>query len=98
MLDAAVAAAAAADDRWRSTVARCVAVATDSFVPGPVHINAAFDEPLVEDSITKELPAELAGRPGGRPWTADARLVAGMSIQVDEALALLDRLSEDKNE
>jgi len=44
----------------------------------------------VDESITKELPAELAGRPGGRPWTADARLVAGMSIQVDEALALLD--------
>lgn len=75
---------------WRSTVARCVAVATDSIDPGPVHINAAFDEPLVDESITKELPAELAGRPGGRPWTADARLVAGMSIQVDEALALLD--------
>ncbi|MCP4742252.1 MAG: 2-succinyl-5-enolpyruvyl-6-hydroxy-3-cyclohexene-1-carboxylic-acid synthase, partial [Actinomycetales bacterium] len=75
---------------WRSTVARCVAVATDSIDPGPVHINAAFDEPLVHESLTKELPAELAGRPGGRPWTADARLVAGMSIQVDEALALLD--------
>jgi 2-succinyl-5-enolpyruvyl-6-hydroxy-3-cyclohexene-1-carboxylate synthase len=75
---------------WRSTVARCVAVATDSIDPGPVHINAAFDEPLVDESVTKELPPELAGRPGGRPWTADARLVAGMSIQVDEVLALLD--------
>ena len=75
---------------WRSTVARCVAVATDSIDPGPVHINAAFDEPLVDESITKELPEELAGRPGGRPWTADARLVAGMSIQIDEALAFLD--------
>ena len=74
---------------WRSTVARCVAVATDSIDPGPVHINAAFDEPLVDESVTKELPPELAGRPGGRPWTADARLVAGMSIQVDEVLALL---------
>ena len=67
-----------------------MAVATDSIDPGPVHINAAFDEPLVDESVTKELPPELAGRPGGRPWTADARLVAGMSIQVDEVLALLD--------
>jgi len=75
---------------WRSTIARCVAVATDSIDPGPVHVNVAFDEPLVGEGIAGSLPPELLGRPDGRPWTADARLVAGMSIQLDEALALLD--------
>jgi len=75
---------------WRSTIARCVAVATDSIDPGPVHVNVAFDEPLVGDGIDGSLPPELQGRSDGRPWTADARLVAGMSIQLDEALALLD--------
>ena len=75
---------------WRSTVARSVAVATDSIDPGPVHVNAPFEEPLVGDAVMQPLPPTLAGRPDGRPWTADARLVAGMSIPLDEALALLD--------
>ena len=75
---------------WRSTVARCVAAATDSIDPGPVHLNVPFEAPLVGPSVIEPLPAELRGRPGGRPWTADARLVAGMSIPLDEALALLD--------
>ena len=75
---------------WRSTVARCVAAATDSIDPGPVHLNVPFDVPLVGPSVIEPLPPDLRGRPGGRPWTADARLVAGMSIPLDEALALLD--------
>ena len=75
---------------WRSTIARSVAVATDSIDPGPVHVNVPFDEPLVGDAVMQPLPPTLAGRPDGRPWTADARLVAGMSIPLDEALALLD--------
>jgi 2-succinyl-5-enolpyruvyl-6-hydroxy-3-cyclohexene-1-carboxylate synthase len=75
---------------WRSVVSRCVAVATDSIDPGPVHLNVPFDEPLVDDSLLLPLPPELHGRPDGRPWTADARLVAGMSIPLDEALGLLD--------
>lgn len=75
---------------WRSTVARCVAAATDSIDPGPVHLNVPFDAPLVGPSVIEPLPPELRGRPEGRPWTADARLVAGMSIPLDEALALLD--------
>lgn len=75
---------------WRSTVARVVAAATDAIRPGPVHVNAAFAEPLVpgEDRGWIE---ELDGRPDGRPWTADARLVAGMSTPLDDVLGdLLD--------
>lgn len=75
---------------WRSTISRLVARATDSIDPGPVHLNAPFDAPLVGPELLAPLPPALAGRPDGRPWTADARLVAGMSIPLDEALALLD--------
>lgn len=75
---------------WRSTISRAVARATDSIDPGPVHVNAPFAVPLVGPAITEPLPPSLQGRPDGRPWTADARLVAGMSIPLDEALALLD--------
>lgn len=75
---------------WRSTVARVVAVATDSIDPGPVHLNVPFDEPLVSPDLLEPLPPTLDGRPDGKPWTADARLVAGMSIPLDEALGLLD--------
>ena len=36
-------------------------------------------------------PEDLDGRPDGRPWTADSRLVAGMSTPLDDVLdALLD--------
>ena len=75
---------------WRSTVSRLVARATDSIDPGPVHVNAPFDAPLVGVELLSPLPPALSGRSDGRPWTADARLVAGMSIPLDEALALLD--------
>lgn len=75
---------------WRSTISRIVARATDSIDPGPVHLNAPFDAPLVAPELIQPLAPSLAGRPEGRPWTADARLVAGMSIPLDEALALLD--------
>jgi len=75
---------------WRSTVARAVAVATDALRPGPVHLNVPFDDPLVPGDDA-EWPESLDGRPEGRPWTADARLVAGMSTPLDDVLgALLD--------
>jgi 2-succinyl-5-enolpyruvyl-6-hydroxy-3-cyclohexene-1-carboxylate synthase len=75
---------------WRSTVARAVAMATDALRPGPVHLNVPFDDPLVPDGDL-EWPEDLDGRPDGRPWTADARLVAGMSTPLDDVLgALLD--------
>ncbi len=75
---------------WRSTVARVVAAATDAVRPGPVHLNVAFAEPLVPDG-DDDWVESLDGRPDGRPWTADARLVAGMSTPLDDVLdALLD--------
>jgi len=79
---------------WRSTIARCVAVATDSISPGPVHVNVPLDTPLVGAQLLQPLPPELRGRADGKPWTADARLVAGMSIPLDEALALLDEQAD----
>ncbi len=75
---------------WRSTVARVVAASTDAVAPGPVHLNVPFAEPLVPDG-TDGWVEELEGRPDARPWTADARLVAGMSTPLDDVLdALLD--------
>jgi len=79
---------------WRSTIARCVAVATDSISPGPVHVNVPLDTPLVGAQLLQPLPPELRGRADEKPWTADARLVAGMSIPLDEALALLDEQAD----
>jgi 2-succinyl-5-enolpyruvyl-6-hydroxy-3-cyclohexene-1-carboxylate synthase len=75
---------------WRSTVARLVAVATDSMNPGPVHLNVPLDTPLVGAQLMQPVPDYLAGRADEKPWTADARLVAGMSIPLDEALGLLE--------
>lgn len=75
---------------WRSTVARVVAASTDAMRPGPVHVNAAFVEPLVPDGDDSWIE-DLEGRADGRPWTVDARLVAGMSTPLDDVLdALLD--------
>ncbi len=70
---------------WRSTVARVVAFATEAGNPGPVHVNAPFAEPLVPDGNDGWVES-LDGRPEGRPWTADARLVAGMSTPLDDVL------------
>lgn len=70
---------------WRSVVARAVATATDVFNPGPVHLNIAFDEPLVPDGDESWIES-LAGRPDERPWHADARMVGGMSSPFDEVL------------
>jgi 2-succinyl-5-enolpyruvyl-6-hydroxy-3-cyclohexene-1-carboxylate synthase len=53
----------AAASSWRSLAARCVIEAT-SPVPGPVHLNLPFREPLLGDA--GELPP---GRPDGAPWT-----------------------------
>lgn len=73
---------------WRSTIARAVAVATDAIRPGPVHLDIPFEEPLVPDGDLTWIE-DLDGRPDGRPWTADARLVAGMSTPLDDVLGAL---------
>ncbi|CAB4878229.1 MAG: 2-succinyl-5-enolpyruvyl-6-hydroxy-3-cyclohexene-1-carboxylic-acid synthase [Actinobacteria bacterium] len=77
----------AANRYWRSTVARAVATATDAMHPGPVHLNASWADPLVPDGT--ELGDGFEGRADGRPWTADSRLVAGMSTPLDHILETL---------
>lgn len=81
---------------WRSTVARAVAATTDVMRAGPVHLNVQFAEPLVPtDELTPEEQLEVmqsgpfAGRPDGRPWVADARLLGGMSVPIDEVFEML---------
>jgi len=88
-VDMAVAAEQSGSVRyWRSTAARMVAAATDALRPGPVHLNIPFSEPLVPDG-DEDWIEDLDGRPDGRPWTADARLVAGMSTPLDDVLDVL---------
>jgi 2-succinyl-5-enolpyruvyl-6-hydroxy-3-cyclohexene-1-carboxylate synthase len=53
---------AAAASTWRSVASRAHHEATGA-VPGPVHLNLAFREPLV--GVAGELPP---GRAGGAPW------------------------------
>jgi len=78
---------------WRSTISRAVAAATDAMNPGPVHVNVPFTEPLVPDSGGSWVES-LEGRPDGRPWTADLRLVGGVSTPLDDVLdGLLDSSS-----
>jgi len=58
----------------RPLVARCVVAATGARTadPGPVQLNLQLDDPLLPqtpDGPPEELPAALAGRPDGAPWT-----------------------------
>ena len=53
--------------RWRSVVGQAYAAAVGSPM-GPVHLNVAFREPLVEPGGEPAAVA-LAGRPEGRAWT-----------------------------
>ena len=68
---------------WRSVAARALAEATTAPAgPGPVHLNLAFDEPLVgaADRI-------VAGRRGGVPWHARAPVAAHPPADVVRELA-----------
>ncbi|MEZ5170802.1 MAG: 2-succinyl-5-enolpyruvyl-6-hydroxy-3-cyclohexene-1-carboxylic-acid synthase [Acidimicrobiia bacterium] len=51
---------------WRSLAARSVCEATAG-IPGPVHLNLPFHEPLVPTGAPL---VEAPGRPGDRPWTS----------------------------
>ena len=68
---------------WRSLACRAWAHAAGApgALPGPVHLNLPFRDPLVPDVPSgpagdpldgADWPDSLAGRPGGAPWTAVA--------------------------
>jgi 2-succinyl-5-enolpyruvyl-6-hydroxy-3-cyclohexene-1-carboxylate synthase len=56
---------------WRSLASRAFALAAGhgGGLPGPVHLNLPFRDPLVPDAAGEALPDSLAGRPDGAPWT-----------------------------
>ena len=55
---------------WRSLACQAWALAAGRVggLPGPVHLNLPFREPLVPGG-DEEWPESLEGRPGGQPWT-----------------------------
>lgn len=52
---------------WRGLAARAVASSLSS-PPGPVHLNAAFRDPLVPTPGAPGWDHDLTGRPDGAPW------------------------------
>jgi 2-succinyl-5-enolpyruvyl-6-hydroxy-3-cyclohexene-1-carboxylate synthase len=79
---------------WRSVVSRAVAVCTEAGLPGPVHLNVAFREPLVPDADETWIEplglAPLGSEPDERlPVAADARLSMAAAQPLDEVLALV---------
>jgi 2-succinyl-5-enolpyruvyl-6-hydroxy-3-cyclohexene-1-carboxylate synthase len=84
-------AVAGASGSWRALAARSVAEARDGPCgPGPVHLNLAFRDPLVEEP--DELPR---GRPDGAPWygpaTAGGGRLGGSQVAVDPGPPLVGR-------
>ena len=80
---------------WRSLASRAYALAAGlgGGLPGPVHLNLPFRDPLVPDAADEPLPDALAGRPDGAPWTrvsADGA-VAGLASRPAGVGAGLDR-------
>lgn len=84
---------------WRSSVARACVVATHPWQRGPVHINAAFREPLVPDGDDTWVEP-LGGHDGEsfvdadgdevqviRSWTVDRRLTLSVQEPIDEVLS-----------
>jgi 2-succinyl-5-enolpyruvyl-6-hydroxy-3-cyclohexene-1-carboxylate synthase len=58
---------------WRSLACRAWAMASGGAggLPGPVHINLPFRDPLVPDAASDGgWPEPLEGRPDGAPWTS----------------------------
>jgi 2-succinyl-5-enolpyruvyl-6-hydroxy-3-cyclohexene-1-carboxylate synthase len=70
---------AAAEGRGlRPLVCRVLAAATGARtgVPGPVQLNVQLEDPLVPTEDEQGVPAALAGRPDGAPWTRVAPIRA----------------------
>jgi 2-succinyl-5-enolpyruvyl-6-hydroxy-3-cyclohexene-1-carboxylate synthase len=65
---------------WRSVACRAHHASLWP-VPGPVHLNVAFRNPLVPVPDAAGFPFELDGRPGGKPWTE----ATGSPLQAGEA-------------
>ncbi len=57
---------------WRSLACHAWAMASGDAggLPGPVHINLAFRDPLVPEAVDSGWPESLDGRPDGAPWTS----------------------------
>ena len=74
-----------AASRWRSVVGQAYAASAGS-PPGPVHLNVAFREPLVEPGSE---PADTAagGRPEARAWTETVVASRRPSPEIAAALA-----------
>jgi 2-succinyl-5-enolpyruvyl-6-hydroxy-3-cyclohexene-1-carboxylate synthase len=77
---------------WRSLAGRAWAHAAGALgtLPGPVHLNLPFRDPLVPDAdqpggpeAEPDWPDSLEGRAGGAPWTAvDAAAVAPAPLEI----------------
>ncbi len=70
---------------WRSVVGQAFAAATGP-PPGPVHLNVAFREPLVE-AVGELADSAAGGRPGGRAWTETMVAARRPSIELTSRLA-----------
>jgi 2-succinyl-5-enolpyruvyl-6-hydroxy-3-cyclohexene-1-carboxylate synthase len=77
---------------WRALVCRAVAAAAGvrSLDPGPVHLNLALREPLVDDGDDR-WPERLDGRSDGSPWTAVAGRAPGLPPAAGEPQGSTDR-------
>ncbi len=66
---------------WRSLACRAWSASSGNVaaMAGPVHLNLPLREPLVPDlsDAGAAWPQDLAGRPGGAPWTAAPAVAAG---------------------
>ncbi len=75
---------------WRSLACQAWAHATGAAgsLPGPVHLNLAFRDPLTPDlpgdAGDQDWPDSLDGRPGGQPWTR----YAGPPTPPEDAISL----------
>jgi 2-succinyl-5-enolpyruvyl-6-hydroxy-3-cyclohexene-1-carboxylate synthase len=72
--------------RWRSLAGRAVARSLAP-VPGPVHLNLPFQEPLVPSGVALDLGPGAGGRRGGRPWASVPRRPQPPDTEAVEALA-----------